>query len=252
MNQTPQHKEYKYIYFLATFYMSLMTCSAVLGNKLIETPMGVLSAASLVSPFWFVLGDIITEVYGLRIIMRLFWSVIICQFIFATVCLFLINLKSPIIWDGQSGYDLVLGHLIKIAVFQFIGISIAWNLNARLLNKWKILMKGRYFWLRSIGSTGIGMVIFSVTSVFPSVFGMFPTSVVISMVTWSCVLKLGFTALLAFPSTFIVIFLKHFEQIEESYSHKHNYFKKTDCQSLSSKQDISAETRITASNSYYS
>ncbi len=195
--------------------MSLMTCSAVLGNKLIDTSFGVVSAASLVSPFWFVLGDIITEVYGLKMIMRLFWSVIICQFMFAFVCLFLINLKSPVIWSGQGGYDLVLGHLVRIAAFQFVGISVAWNLNARLLVKWKILMGGKYFWIRSIGSSGIGLVIFSLVSVFPAVYGLFPLRIVISLVTWSCILKLIFTVLLALPSTLLVIFLKNAERLDE-------------------------------------
>lgn len=222
-----ENQQYNYIYFLTTLYMSLMTCSAVLGCKLIDTPIGVLSAASLISPFWFVLGDIITEVYGLKIIMRLFWSVIICQFIFASLCFLLINLKSPIFWNGQAGYDLVLGHLLRIAAFQFVGVVLAWNLNARLMAKWKVLMCGRHFWLRSIGSSGIGLVIFSLVSVFPSIFGMFPIKSVVSMVVLSCVLKIVFTALLAFPSTLIVIFLRNGEHIDaEDRSLEYNPFEK--------------------------
>jgi len=220
------NQQFKYIYFLATLYMSLMTCSAVLGNKLIDTPLGVLSAASLISPFWFVLGDIITEVYGLKIIMRLFWSVILCQFIFAFICLILINIKSPIFWHGQSSYDLVLGHLVRIATFQFVGVTIGWNLNARLLTKWKILMYGRHFWLRSIGSSGIGLIIFSLVSVFPTILGMFPIKTVVSMVIWSCALKIIFTAVLAFPSTLAVIFLRNGECIDtESQIFEYNPFK---------------------------
>lgn len=219
------NQQYKYIYFLATLYMSLMTCSAVLGNKLVDTPVGIFSAASLVSPFWFVLGDIVTEVYGLKIIMRLFWSVIICQFIFAFICLFLIGFKSPTFWNGQSGYDLVLGHLVKIAAFQFVGITIGWNLNARLLTKWKILMCGKYFWLRSIGSSGIGLVIFSLVSVFPTIFGMFPIKTVVSMVVWSCTLKIVFATLLAFPSTLFVFLLRRGEYLDnEGLGFKYNPF----------------------------
>lgn len=225
MKVITENQQYKYIYFLATLYMSLMTCSAVLGNKLIDTPIGILSAASLVSPFWFVLGDIITEVYGLKMIMRLFWSVIICQFIFAFICLFLINLNSPVSWNGQGDYDLVLGHLVRIAAFQLIGISIAWNLNARLLAKWKILMRGKYFWLRSIGSSGVGLVIFSFVSVLPTTLGMFPLKIVISMVMWSCALKLIFTVLLALPSTIVVILLKNAELIDNEHQQlKYNPF----------------------------
>lgn len=219
--------KYRFVYFLATLYMSLMTLSAVLGGKLIYTPYGVLSGASLISPFWFVIGDMITEVYGFKTVMKLFWSVIVCQFIFAAVAWFVINLPSPADWQGQAGYDLVCGHLLKIAVFQFVGVTIAWNINANLLSKWKILSKGRLFWLRSIGSSGVGLLLFSVISVFPSVYGMFPLNEVISIVIWSCVIKVAFTILLSGPANFIVMFLKFYEGVDEfSHGLSYNPFKK--------------------------
>jgi len=218
--------EYKCIYFLATLYMSLMTLSAILGYKLIATPLGVLAGASLVSPSWFMVGDMITEVYGFKTVMKLFWSVIICQFIFATVCWLVIRLPSPAYWHGQEGYELVCGHLLRIAIFQLIGITIAWNINARLLSKWKVLLRGRFFWLRSIGSSGIGLIIFSIISVFPAIYGMFPLHEVISIVAWSCALKFIFTILLAGPSNLVVIFLKAYEGVDEySHSLRFNPFK---------------------------
>lgn len=213
MNDT---SEYKCIYFLAVLYMSFMTCSAVLGNKLIQTPLGVMSAASLVSPFWYILGDVITEVYGLRMIMRLFWSVIICQFILAAACFLLIRLPSPDFWQNQASYELVVGHLLRIALFQFAGVVIAWNINARLLLKWKQLLKGRYFWLRSLGSSGIGLCIFSVISVFPTLYGTLPLDIVISTVTWSCALKILFLLLLAVPSTLCVALIRQLENIDQN------------------------------------
>jgi len=217
------NEQYKYIYFLSVLYMTFMTCSSVLTNKLINTPIGIISAASLVSPFWFALGDLITEIYGLKIIMRLFWSVIICQFIFSLICLILINLKSPISWHGQEAYDLVLGHLLRYTAFQFVGISVGWSLNAKLLSRWKILLRGKYFWLRSVGSSGLGMIIFSCISVFPSIIGMFPINTVISIVIWSCVLKIFFMAILALPSTVIVALLKNREILDnEQEKFKYN------------------------------
>src|SRR5207247_2418682 len=102
-----------------------------------------------------------------------------------------------------------------------------WNLNAKLLIRWKALMQGRHFWLRSMGSSGIGLVIFSFISVFPSIFGMFPLKTVISVVIWSCFLKIIFIIFLALPSSLIVTALKNAEQIEDDQLFKYNPFNTT-------------------------
>lgn len=204
-------KNQKCLPFLATLYMAVMTCSTVLGNKLVLTYFGVFSAASLVSPLWYILGDIITEFYGYKTSRTLFFSVIFCQFIFALACYFLINLDSPSYWNGQEGYKLVLGNLIKVSVVNFIGITIAWSINAKLLVKWKGLMRGRYFWLRSIGSSGIGLIIYSIFSVSINAYTSNQRYDILSIVLGSCFLKIAYLILLAYPATIVIALLSRIE-----------------------------------------
>lgn len=205
------HYRQKYLPYMAIISMMLMSCCGVLGGKLIETSFGTISAASLVSPFWFILGDVITEVYGYRNSINLYKAVILCQFTFAVICYFLIKLPSPDGWQGQLGYELALGNLVPMAICQFIGMSVAWPLNAYLLSKWKILTDGKYFWLRSIGSSGIGEIIFTVVSVSLSIYGVFPIHQLITIVTISCVLKVVFNIIFAYPSTILVVLLNYLE-----------------------------------------
>ena len=47
------------------------------------------------------------------------------------------------------------------------------------------------------------------------VLGLFPIKIVISIVLWSCILKLGVTIFIAFPSTLVVILLKKLERLED-------------------------------------
>jgi uncharacterized PurR-regulated membrane protein YhhQ (DUF165 family) len=190
--------------FLSTLYMAIMTCSTVLGNKLILTAFGVISAASLVSPLWYILGDILTEVYGYKLSRKLFWSVIVCQFMLALACYYLIRLHSPQYWHGDEGYQLVLGDLLKFSIINFFAITIAWHVNVGLLVKWKILMHGKYFWLRSIGSSGIGLIIYSVLSVSVNAYNIASYNDVISIVFASCLLKILYLFVLAYPATIVV------------------------------------------------
>lgn len=200
--------------FMATLYMTLMVCSTVLGNKLVLTYFGVLSAASFVSPLWYILGDIITEQYGYKTSKNLFWSVMICQFIFSLACYFLIELDSPVYWNGEEGFRLVLGECLRFTVVNFIGITIAWHINAKLLTRWKILMSGKYFWLRSIGSSGIGLIIYSMLSITVNVYGSPLQRDVISIVLGSCLLKIIYLVLLAYPAVFVVALLARIENKE--------------------------------------
>jgi uncharacterized PurR-regulated membrane protein YhhQ (DUF165 family) len=205
--------------FLTTLYMAIMTCSTVLGNKLVLTPFGVLSAASLVSPFWYILGDIITEVYGYKISRKLFWSVIICQFLFALTTFFLIKLASPHYWNGKYAYQFVLGDLIKFSVVNFIAITIAWHINTKLFIKWKILLKGKYFWLRSIGSSGIGLFIYTVLSVTVNVYSVASYNDIFSIVFGSFLLKISYLILLAYPATITIAVLNRIENNNVNSDH---------------------------------
>lgn len=179
------------IYFVAVLYMMVMSLNAVVANKLIESPIGVFSAASIVSPIWFMLGDIIAEVYGYKVSKILFWSVIFCQILFSLFCYFIIKLPSPIFWHGQISYDFVTGNLFRIAIFALVGNLIAWRVNIFFLLKWKLLMKGKYFFLRSVGSSGMGEVLFSLLSIFPVIVGTMPLKNVWTIILISCVLKLA-------------------------------------------------------------
>ncbi len=196
--------------FLAMFYMASMAYSACMGAKFIDTPFGVMSGASLISPLWFITGDIVAEVYGFKHVMRFFWSVVIVQFVFAIIVTSIIHFKAltPQI-DGS--YDLIFGHMIKMSLFQLIGIVIAWRVNAVLLTKWKIIVNGKYFWLRSIGASGIGEIMYSLIAVSLTLLGNTSSQHLIQIVAWSCVLKLGITIILSGPANFVCYLLKRAE-----------------------------------------
>lgn len=175
---------------MSVLYMMIMSVNAILASKLIETPIGVFSAASMISPIWFMLGDIIAEAYGYKTSRTLFWSVMLCQILFSLLCYFVIKLPSPSFWHGQLSYDFVTGSLFKTAIFALIGNMIAWRINIYLLLKWKVLMCARYFYLRSLGSSGIGEILFSLLSIFPVIVGTMPLNDVRTVILISCVLKL--------------------------------------------------------------
>lgn len=191
-----------------------MLSTAVLIYKVVTLGPLVASAATLAIPFWYFLGDIIAEVYGYKMSRRLIWSAIICQFIFAVLCTSLIKLNSPPTWLHQDAYNQVLGSLFRVSIGSFIAVFCGAFINIYALTKWKILLKGRYFWLRSIGATAVGEAIFTVVAFVIEFLGTIPTSQLIQLILASYGIKLFIAPIAATPSSMVATLLKKLEGVD--------------------------------------
>ncbi len=209
-----QYAYYKYIPFLSMVYISILFCSAFVSNKVIYTPVGVIAAGSLTGPFWFLLSDIISEVYGFKMAKKIFIAALICELIFLSIVLGLTKLPSPAGWPGQQAYNFVVDRLLYIYFCQLVATPIAWYVNTVILLKWKILLRGKYFWLRCIGASGIGAIIFSFISPPLTLLGRESIENLIHISLWSAALKLIFISIFAYPASMIVSFLKEKEGID--------------------------------------
>ncbi len=206
--------EFKYAYFIAMLYMSLVILCSIVGFKLILTPYGVISGASLVCPFVFLMGDVIAEVYGYKLALHLFFSGLVCKLILVIFSYTIISLPSPIDWDHQASYDLIIGSLPKIYGYSILGMIVSWILNAFVLTRWKYIVQGKYFWFRSIATSGVGETIFTILSVTLTLLGTVPAHSIPSIVIWSFSLKIAFTILFSFPITLLVNWLKQAEKVD--------------------------------------
>lgn len=229
MNPSIQSKQYKLVPFLATLYLSIGLILPLISCKLIFTPFGSISAAAFISPIWLLIGDTIAETYGFKMALKFFWAEVITECLFNFICYWLINLQSPTFWQGQNDYHLIVSCLVKEHIWATITMIIAWRLNTYLLLKWKVLLRGKYFWMRSVGSSVIGMTLFT--------FMMSPTwilygpatnfSEAIHLCIGMCIVRTIFTAIYAMPGSIIIRILKIVEHIDErEYQIEFNPFKK--------------------------
>lgn len=195
-------------------YTCVMIFSDLLVNKPISMYFGYTTAATLLFPMWFVLNDIIAEVYGYKVCRRILLTGFITQLVFNLICNFMINLPSPSDWHDQAAFDLVLGHLLRIALATFAAFIISGFINIRLLTKWKILMSGKHFVLRSIGSSAIGEGLYSVLNVWVILLGSTPVEKIFSIIFWSYFIKLTYTIVLAYPAALVVQLIKRIDGID--------------------------------------
>lgn len=202
---------YKYLLILALLYMTVKLVTDVLIYKIVSIGFIVASASALIMPLWFFVGDVITEVYGYSIAKHLIWVALICQFIFAFTCYGFIHLPSPAGFPNQAAYIKLLGNLPKVATASFTAIFLGAFINVRLISKWKILLRGQYFWLRSLGATAIGELIFTITAYVIEFLGSIPLSKMAELIIVSYSIKLLINTIAVIPSSLIAGMLKRLE-----------------------------------------
>lgn len=214
--------QYQAFSFLSMMYVTIILAADVLIYKLAQVGPFTFTVGSLVTPFWFLTTDIIAEVYGYQLTRRLIWFGILCSLLFTFICFSLIHLPSPPSWQYQPAYDQILGTLPRVLIGYIAGVILGAFANTYLITKWKILVRGRYFWLRSLGSSGTGQLVFTIVTIMLDMFGVVPFYKIIQLITLSFSIKIIITLLVAFPSAIFVYYLKKLENIDV-YDHNTDF-----------------------------
>lgn len=151
--------QYKYYTFLVALLITLALVVDTMGFKLVKVGSVFISAASMFVAFKFILVDIIVEVYGYRYSRPLVWYIVICTSIYALLTIFIVHLPSPSFWHYQNAFVFVFTPAFRITLAANLGIICGLFANIYILSKWKILLRGKYFWLRSFCASFFGEII---------------------------------------------------------------------------------------------
>lgn len=214
-NQQSHGTQYRALPFLTMLYITIIFCANLLIYKLTHFGSIVVSAGTFIIPIWYILGDIIAEVYGYQIMRRLIWHSLICTLIFSIICNFMIKLPNPAgLISHQAGFDYILGGLVRVFFGMLLAVLIGSFLNIYVLTKWKVLMHGKLYWLRSLSSSAIGQLCFTFISLFFDLFKVVPMHVLIELIIVSYTIKIIVTPIAVIPASFIAANLKRFENVD--------------------------------------
>lgn len=204
---------YKYLLPLAMLYMTIKVTTVFMIYKIVTIGTFSASASTLIIPLWFFVGDIIAEVYGYKIARNILWIAIVCQFAFAFICGAFAHIASPNVLLNQIAYEEILSKLPRVAVASFLAILLGGIFNAYAINKWKILLKGKYFWLRSLGASSIGELIFVICAYLVEFMGMTSATNILHLIIIAYVVKLIINPILVIPVAIITSIIKKHENI---------------------------------------
>ena len=210
----------RYFDFAMAAFVTILLLSNVLGAGKVavidlsgigDWPFG---AGILFFPLGYVLGDVLTEVYGYARARRCVWVGFAAMLFMALMSWVVVALPPAATWDGQAAYESVFGQVPRI-VFASIAAFWAGELaNSFVLARMKVWTRGKYLWTRTIGSTVVGQGVDSLIFYPLAFLGVWPTSQVVTVLFTQYALKVGWEVLLT-PVTYRVVgWLKHREGLD--------------------------------------
>jgi uncharacterized integral membrane protein (TIGR00697 family) len=211
---SPSLRHYRYLILLAMLNACVLSASTSLGYKLTALFGVHLYGTTLIFPLTYLLGDVIAEVYGYRISKIIIWQSMICCLVTAALVSIIVYIPGPSDWHHQDAYLSTLGSSLRIAAASAIGVLSGALVNAYAISKWKVLLNGRYFWLRSIGASGIGEAILTIVSVLIGFIGRSNLHDISYIIISAYIFKLSCSVIAAYPATLLVAFLKKHEEID--------------------------------------
>lgn len=199
---------------IAVLFVTCLMVSNITAVKLIEVNGYVLTGAIVIFPISYIIGDVLTEVYGFAKARLVLWVGFGAN-LFAVLTFLLVgSLPAAGFWEGQEAFDTILGATPRILVASFLAYLVGEFANSYILARLKVITEGRKLWLRTIVSTVVGQGLDSVVFVMVAFWGVLPTEVLVGAIAVQALAKIGYEVL-ATPVTYAVIgWLKRSEGID--------------------------------------
>jgi queuosine precursor transporter len=221
-NNAKENINYKYLDLITALFVAVLLISNIASTKILTLWKFTFDGGTLLFPLSYIFGDIITEVYGYKRSRRIIWTGFFCAILMSVVLMAVQFLPAAEGWNNQLAYVQILGFLPRIVIASLIAYFAGEFSNSYILAKMKIWTKGKYLWMRTIGSTLVGEALDTVLFCTIAFFGVLSTplliAVIISNYIFKCSVEIIFT-----PLTYkIVKFLKR-EEGEDYYDRKTNF-----------------------------
>jgi len=202
---------------IATLSITCLITANIVAVKLISIGPIVLPASFIIFPLCYIIGDIVTEVYGFYWAKRIIWLGFACNLLFVFFAWVCGILPPASFWEGQNSYDAILGYSPRLLLASFIAYLVGEFTNSIILARIKIATKGRWLWLRTISSTIVGEGLDTVLFIVIAFVGTPAFS--LSLVLYHWIFKVA-VEIMATPLIYrVVAYLKQKENLDTYDKH---------------------------------
>ena len=163
-------------------------------------------AGTITFPFAYMLGDVLTEIWGYRTARKVIWITFFCNILMVVCTQIGVWLPSPdYLADTANAYDHIFTYVPRIVVASLTGFLLGELSNAWLMEKIKERTKGKRLWVRTIGSSAVAYIFDSLPFVLIAFVGVVSVHDLIMMIVLQYVLKLFIEACFGTPLAYAAV-----------------------------------------------
>jgi hypothetical protein len=212
-------RQFRYYDFVMAAFVAILLLSNVIGaaKPAAVTIFGeqwIFGAGILFFPLGYVIGDVLTEVYGYARARRVIWVGFAALLFMAFMSWVVVALPPAPGWEEQAAYESVFGQVWRIVIASITAFWAGEFVNSYVMARMKIWTAGQHLWSRTIGSTIVGQGIDSLIFYPLAFWGVWSNAQVITVMISNWLLKVGWEVVLT-PVTYGVVgWLKRKEGVD--------------------------------------
>ncbi len=202
---------FRYYDLLVHIFVVVLLISNLIGQKITAIGPFRISGAQLFFPITYIFGDVFTEVYGYGASRRAIWIGFGASALMALMGLIAVWLPPAPDWHGQQAFAAVFEFVPRLIIASLVAFWCGEFANSFVMAKLKIFTRGRYLWVRTVGSTVVGQAVDTFVVMVLAFGGSLTPSLIVNLILSGYVGKVLYE-IAATPLTYLVVnFLKRRE-----------------------------------------
>ena len=154
-----QKKQLHIYEMLAGLFVMTLIVSNIASIKVVAIGPLVFDAGTILFPLSYIVGDIVTEVYGYRKMRSLLYVGVVSLILTMTTFWVVQILPASPDWPNQVAYESILGVVWRIVLASVTALFLGEIMNAYVMARMKVRSKGKNLWVRMISSSVAGSAI---------------------------------------------------------------------------------------------
>ncbi len=198
-------KHFRYFDLVMAAFVAILLLSNIVGAAKLSTVAGfTFGAGVLFFPISYIIGDVLTEVYGYARARRCIWVGTVALLFMAFMAYVVVNLPPAQGWGDQAAYEAVFSGLWRLALASITAFWVGEFVNSFVLARMKIATAGKHLWSRTIGSTVFGQAVDSLIFYPLAFYGIWSNEQILTVMFSNWLLKVGWEVVLT-PVTYLVV-----------------------------------------------
>ena len=192
---------------VTALFVTLYLVSNIMAVKVIGiADLFYFDSGTITFPFAYMLGDVLTEIWGYRTSRKIIWLTFMCNVLLVVCTQIGVWLPSPDYLDASAqAYNTVFNYVPRIVLGSLVGFLCGELSNAWFMERIKIKTRGRWLWLRTIGSSMIGYAFDTLPFVLIAFLGVVSTHDLLAMIVLQYCVKLLIEAVFGTPMAYAAI-----------------------------------------------